>query len=171
MANEFQAFLLFAWRIIKFIIDVTLDIICLCVLIVSCVLPWRTVWIIADLFDGDLTESKFRSKAAVQLLCSLYDIITLIPLIIGLVIPTRTVHTIINIKKEYDNTAEFQYSIDMRYVTWKSCFLGICDIFALVFGFASLFMPTRWYGFLWIIYDNWDDYTKDEYGKIRSVHI
>ena len=132
MANELQEFLKLLGRIIAWIFLWTLNLICFCLFLISCIALWRTYWIISDVLSSS-NMSKFREHATVQFFIVIGDILVLPFGIIGLLIPTRTYHVIKDVITEFNKTYTqtyysgdtYQYAQVVRWVLFSNFWLGM----------------------------------------------
>ena len=93
--SEFRAFLEFLYEIIKWIFILTLNIISTGVLLVACVVIWRSPFALSQALDKiefkfkDFCGNRYREQCFGQLGVSILDVIVLCLVIVSLIAPTR----------------------------------------------------------------------------------
>jgi hypothetical protein len=85
--GDFTEILRIIGKIVLFILERTIDIICLALLLISWVLPWRVCE-----YQGTLFGSDWRADALESFFLTLFDCVTLPLGLISLISPMRWIH-------------------------------------------------------------------------------
>jgi uncharacterized membrane protein len=68
--SDFSAILQFIGSIVAWVLNRTIDLICLCLLLISCVLPWRII-------ENCRSDKNFRELSFEAFCLTIFDLITL----------------------------------------------------------------------------------------------
>lgn len=149
MANEFQELIELIRNVVVFILEWTLNLICLVLLVVSLALPWRLI-----AFFGRSKKMKdmaeFRMLGAASFFISAIDLIVLPFLFLGILSVTRAANVINAIMPcktdEIHNDQDGIEAIGVKF--WRRAaivsngFMGVFDLICLVLGAFALCVPT-----------------------------
>eukprot|EP01083_Nonionella_stella_P015528 43451_1 len=169
MSNELQEFLSLLGRIIVWIIEATINLICIAIFLVSLCAIWRTIWILQDIYDS-ASWSTFREKAIIHLVLNIVDIFVFPFAIVSLLMPTRCCHAITACRKAYNSRHAsdfYNYPYEVRMALFNNTWIGLFDLCCLAFGIGSIVIPTRTFAFCRIMWDHFNDYLEDRYCDLR----
>lgn len=135
--NPFAEFLLLLWKVVRFLLELSLYVICFCLFIGSFALPWRWPHILTHLGAHDGED--IRLTWVMHFMFTLLDAVTL-PFAIGsFIVPTRTMDLFNNDHESSD----LGYSVSRRCSCICIFFGALADLVFLPFFFLALVVPTR----------------------------
>lgn len=152
MTSELAEFFATLLRIAKFILDVTLTLICSALLLLASVLPWRLPFIVLELVEtcSSLTFQKFQKQAARQFLFSLGDVVIFALVLASLFWPPRwpgLLHTLKLAAKpprDEDDDSHSGYNLETRFEWIMNAFESYADILLFPLVLVLLLAPWRW---------------------------
>eukprot|EP00927_Polykrikos_kofoidii_P036943 TRINITY_DN31130_c0_g1_i1.p1 TRINITY_DN31130_c0_g1~~TRINITY_DN31130_c0_g1_i1.p1 ORF type:complete len:1602 (+),score=233.77 TRINITY_DN31130_c0_g1_i1:189-4994(+) len=139
--NEFIAFVILLWRIVRFFLDMISYTVCCILAVVSCMLPWRAVAI----SNGIALKTLTRSLCVTAFFWTIVEVVCLCVCLPSLVLPTRFVgfyRTLVD-----RETAQNMRSLDgSRYYAglwFMFPFFALCEIVSFAFGLIALLSVIR----------------------------
>ena len=164
--SEFEAIIDLISSVVKFVIEKTIDLICVVFLTISCVLPWRIVEIIND---PHLTHRNWREKSVVNFFLTLFDCFAVPISAISLASPLRW-------KQIYFIQQGYSYGRpwSTRWSLIIAGFAAIVDFVTFPLGLICLVFPIRFsivwkstYAYLLLAFGNSSIIvTDEEYGDL-----
>ena len=133
--SEFEAIIDLISSVVRFAIDKTVDLICVCLLVASCIFPWRIAEIIND---PDMSDNNWHCESVVHFFLTIFDCIAVPLSFVALVSPLRWIQ-VFYVCKQYRYSRAWEARFKFLFA---SC-CAICDIITAPLGIICLVFPLR----------------------------
>lgn len=152
MANDFAEFVALLVKLATFLLDMTVNLICLVCLVAAMLLPWRLLAVLYGVLaigETSLSDQhEYRRFCMNQVLCSLEDLVTVPMFLASLLWPLRwprLLKSCVNslTKEPSCDERRLNYSRALRACWFKDFWLCIWDVPGLFLAIIALFCPWR----------------------------
>lgn len=129
-------------EVIKFVLERTLDLICLALAVGAMAVPWRAPFAIGAVCDA-LSNDSFREESAQQFFCSMVDVVT-VPLgLVALINPWRLFFVLKSYCEAFGDDSGGKFNWKLRGMFWLQFWASLFDFIAVPLGLLALINPWR----------------------------